>query len=33
MEALQDGNLELCREWNLWLADAMGKAAGLLTLE
>ncbi|KAF1944092.1 peptidase family M28 [Clathrospora elynae] len=29
-EALQDGNLPLCREWNLWLADRIDEASELL---
>jgi len=30
MEALQDGDLPLCLEWNVWLTDAIDKAAKLL---
>jgi N-acetylated-alpha-linked acidic dipeptidase len=30
MEALQDGDLEGCREWNLWLLGAIDRAAGML---
>jgi N-acetylated-alpha-linked acidic dipeptidase len=30
MEALQDGDLEGCREWNLWLFGAIDRAAGVL---
>jgi N-acetylated-alpha-linked acidic dipeptidase len=30
MEALQDGDLEGCREWNLWLFRAIDRAAGVL---
>ncbi|KAI4907366.1 hypothetical protein J4E90_009395 [Alternaria incomplexa] len=30
MEALQDGNLPLCLEWNVWLKEAIDKAAKLL---
>jgi N-acetylated-alpha-linked acidic dipeptidase len=33
MEALRDGELERCREWNIWLAEAIGEAARMLTLE
>jgi N-acetylated-alpha-linked acidic dipeptidase len=33
LEALRDGDLARCKEWNLWLADAIGKASKLLTLE
>ncbi|KAF1839990.1 Zn-dependent exopeptidase [Cucurbitaria berberidis CBS 394.84] len=32
VEALQDRNFELCREWNLWLADAINKASEMLAL-
>jgi N-acetylated-alpha-linked acidic dipeptidase len=30
MEALQDRNFTLCLEWNVWLTDAINKAAKLL---
>jgi hypothetical protein len=30
MEALQDGDLEGCQEWNLWLLGAIDRAAGVL---
>jgi hypothetical protein len=30
IEALQDGNLTLCLESNVWLTDAIDKAAKLL---
>jgi N-acetylated-alpha-linked acidic dipeptidase len=30
MEALQDRNLTLCLEWNVWLTEAIDKAAELL---
>jgi N-acetylated-alpha-linked acidic dipeptidase len=30
MEALQDGDLEKCREWNLWLVGAIDRAARML---
>jgi N-acetylated-alpha-linked acidic dipeptidase len=32
METLQDGDLALCKEWNLWLAGALGKAAELMVV-
>jgi N-acetylated-alpha-linked acidic dipeptidase len=30
MEALQDGDLERCREWNLWLMGRIGEATRML---
>jgi N-acetylated-alpha-linked acidic dipeptidase len=30
MEALQDGDLDRCREWNLWLVGTIDRAAGML---
>ncbi|KAF1836648.1 glutamate carboxypeptidase 2 [Decorospora gaudefroyi] len=30
IEALRDGNLELCKDWNLWVMDAVIKASDML---
>ncbi|KAH7076920.1 vacuolar protein sorting-associated protein 70 [Paraphoma chrysanthemicola] len=32
MESLEDGDLVACREGNLWVAERLGEAVGLLTL-
>jgi N-acetylated-alpha-linked acidic dipeptidase len=33
MESLEDGDLVACLEWNLWVAERLGEAVKLLTLE
>jgi N-acetylated-alpha-linked acidic dipeptidase len=33
MEALREGDLERCKEWNVWLAGAIGEAAKVLVVE
>jgi N-acetylated-alpha-linked acidic dipeptidase len=33
MEALRDGDLVRCKEWNMWLARAIDEAAKMLALE